>query len=189
VHRKRHFNLQVGASALYRKILEDRAEAATFDEGVISLVTPRVYLEVMVAKAFGGLTDETAEVTIDQGIAASRELSRLVAHDDDTAAPGLQLDWRRRGGEFSDKGRCAELQKLAEARLAALTQTAKNAIRAATLGIEEQLILGGLESSEAKAVFGAMPTVEALMPSLSIEDLGGEALAAARGRGRAAHHR
>jgi hypothetical protein len=86
-HQRRHFAIQAGASSLWRRLMEERAEAeaTTFNDGVISLVTPRVYLEVMVAKAFGGLTDDAAEVTIDQGLAASRELNRFVTHDDDAA--------------------------------------------------------------------------------------------------------
>jgi hypothetical protein len=87
-------------------------------------------------------------------------------------APGLQMSWQPRGGQFADKARRAELRKLAESRVAALTKTAKTAIQGAVLGVEEQLLMGGLESSEAKSLFAAMPTVEQLMPALNLEDLG-----------------
>lgn len=84
-HRRKHFPLQAGASAVWRRLLEERAaaESATYAEGVINLVTPRAYLEVMLAKSFAGLADEAAEVGVDQGLAAARELGKLVAQDDD----------------------------------------------------------------------------------------------------------
>jgi hypothetical protein len=87
-------------------------------------------------------------------------------------APGLELGWRRRSAQFSDQDRRSEVRKLAEARLDALTQNAKTAIRASALDVEEQLILGGLESAEAKEFLAALPTVVQLMPPLAIEDLG-----------------
>lgn len=87
-------------------------------------------------------------------------------------APQLGLSWQSRSPSYSDKTRRAELQKLAEARLAALTKTAKTAIQSAALNTEEQLILGGLQSSEARELFASMPTVEELMPALSLDDLG-----------------
>ncbi len=87
-------------------------------------------------------------------------------------APGLELGWRRRGGEYENERRRAELRKLAETRLAALTKTAKTMIQSAALNTEEQLVLGGLESDQAREVFESMPTVEQLMPPLSLDDLG-----------------
>jgi hypothetical protein len=87
-------------------------------------------------------------------------------------APGLELGWRARGGSYRDPMRKRELKELASVRLAALTKEAKTRIHAAALDAEEQLILGGLESAEARAVFEALPTVENLMPALQLEDLG-----------------
>jgi hypothetical protein len=34
------------------------------------------------------------------------------------------------------------------------------------------LVLGGLQSGEARELFNALPTVEALMPALTLDDLG-----------------
>jgi hypothetical protein len=87
-------------------------------------------------------------------------------------APRLELGWRARGGSYGSPMRRRELEKLAAARLAALTKEAKTRIHAAALDTEEQLVLGGLESGEARAVFEALPTVENLMPALRLEDLG-----------------
>jgi hypothetical protein len=67
--------------------MEARAEAesATYQAGVANLVTPRIFFEVMVAKSFAGLTDEDSEVSLDQGLAAARELGKLASQDDDEA--------------------------------------------------------------------------------------------------------
>jgi hypothetical protein len=77
-----------------------------------------------------------------------------------------------RSPKYSDRSRRSELIKLAETRLAALTKTAKTAIQGSVLVVETELVTGGLESSEARAVLASMPTVEQLMPPLSLEDLG-----------------
>ena len=87
-------------------------------------------------------------------------------------APQLELGWRSRSGEFINRDRRAELRKLAEDKAAAVTKTAKTAIQASAIDIEERLVLGGLQSDEARAVIASMPTVADLMPALSLEDLG-----------------
>lgn len=87
-------------------------------------------------------------------------------------APGLELGWRARGAEYGDKSRRAELNKLAVVRLQALTKAAKAEIQSAALKVEEALILGGLETAEARELFAAMPTAEQVMPALGLDDLG-----------------
>ena len=87
-------------------------------------------------------------------------------------APRLSLGWRSRGPSYDDSKRRAELRKLAETRLTALTKTAKAAIGDRLLEVETELIAGGLESGEARAFLAKMPTAEQLMPPLNIEDLG-----------------
>jgi hypothetical protein len=74
--------------------------------------------------------------------------------------------------EYADRDRRTELRKLAVTRLAALTKMAKTAIRERADQIEETLIIGGLDSDEAKAVVTQMPTVTELMPNLHLDDLG-----------------
>jgi hypothetical protein len=87
-------------------------------------------------------------------------------------APQLELGWRARGPSYSDKSRRAELRKLAESRLTALTKTAKAAINDRVLEVETELIAGNLKSSEAREFLAKMPTAETLMPPLQLEDLG-----------------
>ena len=68
-HRTRHLDLQVGASSVWRRMLEDRvaADADDYAAGVVSLITPRAYLEVLLAKSYTNLVEESAEVGCGRG--------------------------------------------------------------------------------------------------------------------------
>ena len=87
-------------------------------------------------------------------------------------APGLELRWRARSQEFTSFARRAELRKVAQTRLAALTAAAKSAIDNQALAAESTLVAGSLESADARAVLDALPTAEQLMPALTLDDLG-----------------
>jgi Winged helix-turn-helix DNA-binding len=87
-------------------------------------------------------------------------------------APRIQAHWMSRSPEYSDRTRRAQLKELATKRVAALTKLAKTAIQDTVLRIEEQLLLGGLSTDEARSVYEAMPTAEQLMPNLDLADLG-----------------
>jgi hypothetical protein len=87
-------------------------------------------------------------------------------------APEIGMHWHSRSLQFADKERRAELQRLAEARLSALTETARVEIQRQALDVTERLIVGGLESEEAHRFIETLPTVEDLMPPLSLADLG-----------------
>ena len=87
-------------------------------------------------------------------------------------APSLETYWLARSSPLTDPKRRAELRKLAQAKLTALTTTAKTMIDAQTLNIETELLAGGLDTSEARAFLEAMPTAEQLMPALGLDDLG-----------------
>jgi hypothetical protein len=87
-------------------------------------------------------------------------------------APQLELGWHARSSKYESPQRRAEVRKLAETRIAALVKDGKAGAQGNSLKIEEHLILGGLRSDEARALFDAMPTVEELMPALQLEDLG-----------------
>jgi len=84
-HRAKHFNLQVGASAVWRTILEERAAAdtANYERGVLNLVTPRAFLEVLVAKSYAALASDDAEIGPDLGLRAAAELHKLAAAGDE----------------------------------------------------------------------------------------------------------
>ena len=89
-------------------------------------------------------------------------------------APGIQVGWRARSGEFENRQRREELRKLAEQRASTMTKMAKTQIQERVRGIEEKLILGGLESEEARELVASMPTPEQLMPPLSLDSIGVE---------------
>jgi hypothetical protein len=80
--------------------------------------------------------------------------------------------WLPRSSEYADRNRRAELTKLAEARLDGIIAQAKAKSQAGWLDIRERLITEGLDSDEARSLVAAMPTVEQLLPPLTIEDLG-----------------
>lgn len=87
-------------------------------------------------------------------------------------APALQLAWQPRGGGFGDQSRRAELRKVAQTRLAAMTAAAKSRIDRAALQVETDLIAGSLESEDARQALDGMPGPDQLMPPLSLDDLG-----------------
>ncbi len=81
--------------------------------------------------------------------------------------PSLSLFWHARG-ESADRERRAELRKVAQTKLEASARAAKVEIdrSAATL-----LTAGALESSEAKGFLDAMPSIDQLMPGLTVGEL------------------
>ena len=87
-------------------------------------------------------------------------------------APTLATGWNARSRSFEDPKRRAELRKLAQTKLAALTRQAKTAVDARALAAETALLVGGLETDEARALVGAMPTAEDLIPALGLRDIG-----------------
>jgi hypothetical protein len=84
--------------------------------------------------------------------------------------PALWLHWSSRG-ENSSKERRAELRKVAATRLAAMEKDARLAIERASLEVQTTLLAGGLDTAAARAFLEAMPTAEALMPPLRLDDV------------------
>ncbi len=103
-HRIKHFNLAQPAAALWRRILEERAaaESADYERGVVNLVTPRVFFETMMIKSYAALADEETTISVDQGLAAARELGKLTPQGDD------ELRWARTHAQL---GRVVEVMK------------------------------------------------------------------------------
>jgi hypothetical protein len=87
-------------------------------------------------------------------------------------APRLELGWRSRSPHFENPQRRAELVKLAQTKLTALTATTKVIIDRKLLETETALVADSLESEQALAFLAAMPTAEQLMPALTLDDLG-----------------
>lgn len=157
-------------------IVRRRAKQAKAEAGQRELVL-LAEVQDLVAAEFEARDEMWAEAV---GIAeeyAAKANAQIVARCADLGipakdAPGVELGWRPRGRDYSDPHRRAELLKVAQRRLDALTSTAKVEIDAEALDAEEALVTGGLESDEARAVLESMPTPEQLMPSLTLDDLG-----------------
>ena len=86
--------------------------------------------------------------------------------------PSINVAWYGRG-ENADKNRRAELRKVAETRLAASAKAAKVEIDRSTADLLTTLAAGALESSESRGFLESMPSIDALMPRLSLPELEG----------------
>lgn len=86
--------------------------------------------------------------------------------------PGLSLSWFSRG-QNADSKRRAELRKVGQTRIAALGKAAKLKIDEDVLNRETTLIAGSLTTEEARQFLAAMPTLEALMPPLTVAEIEG----------------
>jgi hypothetical protein len=84
--------------------------------------------------------------------------------------PSIDCHWYKRG-ENAMKDRRAELRKVAQMELAARVKAAKNTVDRRTADLLTQLVAGMLESSQAKDFLNAMPSVDDLMPPITLDDL------------------
>ncbi len=82
--------------------------------------------------------------------------------------PSIKAYWSSRG-ENAVNERRVELRRVATTRIAAVSAEAKLAIEAASLTIQSELLAGGLTSEAAHGFLAGMPTVEALMPMLTVD--------------------
>jgi hypothetical protein len=90
----------------------------------------------------------------------------------------VSFGWDPRG-ENSTAARRTELRRVAQTAAAAAGKRAITAIETKALGLEERLVETQLRSHEAHRFLEALPTVEALMPPLSLIDV--KRLASAQG--------
>ena len=79
-HCRRHFPVLQTAGAIYRDIVEHRAQENRVDfvEGVATAVTPLAFYEVVMNKAFRSLVDDGTEVSIDTGLRAAEKLQSVL---------------------------------------------------------------------------------------------------------------
>jgi len=83
-------------------------------------------------------------------------------------APGIDVRWCSRG-ENMVKTRREELRKSAYAEIDVLTKNAKTQIGVAASGVRVRLLEGNLTSDDAKQFLESMPSIEDLMPMLSLK--------------------
>jgi hypothetical protein len=90
-------------------------------------------------------------------------------------APSLNLRWDARGYGNSLDSRKAELRRMAKTRIEAIERKAIVEIEHSCLKAQEAIALAGLTSEAAKAFIEHLPSIEALMPALSFEEIAGPA--------------
>lgn len=84
--------------------------------------------------------------------------------------PQLMMAWARRG-ENAFKERRDELRRTAKAEIAAVEKHARAHIEAESVKAQTQIISHGLTSEAAVEFLKAMPTVESLMPALTLQSI------------------
>lgn len=84
-HRKRHFDLQAPAAAVWRRVLEERAAESqgAYEDGVTNLVTAASYFEIMMRKGFSTMVAEDTVITPEQGGWAAKQLNEITKQDVD----------------------------------------------------------------------------------------------------------
>lgn len=98
-HAKKHFQIEEAAKAVYRRIVEKRAEEyeRDFVKGVGGALTPMAYLEVVMNRAFETVMDtDNTVIDVDTGLRAAEKLHNLVrdraTDDGDIAEMMGQID-------------------------------------------------------------------------------------------------
>lgn len=89
VHANRHFPVQHSAKAVYREIVERRAEQnrVDFAKGLSIVITPIAYFEALMAKAFATLVDDDTQVGVETGLRAAERLQAITGDHD----PGMEI--------------------------------------------------------------------------------------------------
>ena len=79
-HADRHFPVQSAAKAIYREILERRAQENVVDfvNGVATAISPAAFFEAVMVRAWETLVDQDAAVDANTGMAAASKLQALV---------------------------------------------------------------------------------------------------------------
>lgn len=93
----------------------------------------------------------------------------------DRFAPNVRLLWAARGYDNTVDKRRAELRRMATTQVEALERKAIVDIEMSCLAAHEQVVTAGLTSEAARAFIETLPSVETLMPALSIGELADEA--------------
>lgn len=84
-------------------------------------------------------------------------------------APYMHASWYDRG-ENASKTRRSELTRVANAEIAAAENAARTAIELRSVELQEQIMTASLTSGQAREFLANIPTVEQLMPAISVDD-------------------
>ncbi|MBZ3693230.1 hypothetical protein [Phyllobacterium calauticae] len=83
-------------------------------------------------------------------------------------APSISLGWSDRGRNALKEER-VEMRRVAMKQIAAIEQNARSSIERQSVSTQEQIMVGGLTSDQAKLFLDEMPTAETLMPALTLD--------------------
>lgn len=83
-------------------------------------------------------------------------------------APSLHLGWSDRGRNSMKEER-AEMRRIATKQIDAIEKSARTSIERKSLETQEQIMIGGLTTDQAKLFLDQMPTAETLMPALTLD--------------------
>jgi hypothetical protein len=118
--------------------------------------------------AWADVTEHTRQLIADADTQIAERCRKLGIPEQ--FRPSIDFRWYGRG-ENAIKDRRAELRKVAQMELAARVKAAKNAVDRRTADLLTQLAVDMLESSQAKDFLNAMPSVDDLMPPITLDDL------------------
>lgn len=105
---------------------------------------------------------------------AVEEAQKLVAKEcarlgiPEVFAPSIRMGWSGEGRQSSKKERI-EMRRVASAQIELMTKQACTAIERRSLETQEKIMVGGLTTQDARLFLENMPSVDALMPALSVE--------------------
>ena len=89
-------------------------------------------------------------------------------------APSLNLTWSHRGYDNALQKRRNELRRMAQTQIEAIESKAIVQIEMSCLEAQTALAIAGLTSEAAKQFVEKLPTIEALMPPLSLSEIAGD---------------
>ncbi|WAP69300.1 hypothetical protein [Jiella pelagia] len=93
-------------------------------------------------------------------------------------APGITAGWYGRGRNASKSER-VEMRRIAQRQIDAAEKSARTAIERRSVEIQEQIMVSGLTSDDARSFLESMPSADTLMPALTVDGIkaliGGEA--------------
>lgn len=83
IHRREHFNIEEPAMAIYREIMERRAEEANRDHinGIGHAITPKAVLETVLVKGYMGVNNPESTVSVKEAMDAAVKLHELTSRE------------------------------------------------------------------------------------------------------------
>ncbi|TPL40640.1 hypothetical protein [Mesorhizobium sp. B2-4-6] len=136
-----------------------------------------VDFDAQLQREFSFDENEIWSQAVEKANAAVAEASRLIAEEckrlgiPDDFAPSLNLNWRHQGYYNGTKDARAKLRFAAVNRVQAAEKAAKAEIEKQSVTLQEKVLVGALESGEAQGFLASIPTVEQLMPIITIEQV------------------